>query len=503
EQIDLLKDKLRGKLELPVVVPLLVTDQVESALLSGRHEKLRELALAVSAAYAGIGGDVDLSKVDQAIEKAAGRSYRSLFTVGRLSDNALRVRIAARVLPTTGNASFEDQYETMARSHFVTALVIVPRDVAFKPAGSVTEWNQPVHVATRFEYRWPDNGRAITPSPSVLTTRSNGQIAADYIKSNGYGVSKVSPESALLLAELAQGDSYNDFMEFANTGLKDRSGKHIADGVIRRLYLDLQTQKIAGSFDTTEFLVRMRDDSTPSFGAATTAALTDTGTHIELFVNGVSGLDASRVTANWEGVVVSSKRPTPVTITSMSAEMRGRSQLVVKFPSLIGLKIIEKGKTLGANGVIKLEYPNTTKDLRVDSFLAAGAPPAKPVKPSLKIDPTKVIGRPVSPATTVNFRVAFEVKGTSGKPASASVAATKKTHFVVEIEGGGVQVKSVSGDNAVMRLGRNRFVVYASGVVTFELENLPPPNSEFEIKTVVQPKGAATPGPGTEAVEVR
>ncbi len=496
---------------LPIAVPLLVTDQVESALLAGRYEELRQLALAVSAAYAGIGADASLESIDQAISKAAGRSYRSLYTVGRLSDNMLRVRLAARQIPDAQSDNGFD-YKTIARTHNVSLMLLVPRDKDI----TVDEWKQDVHVATRLEYRWPGDGDRVGPAPGTLrySTRSKND-AKKFIVNGGYGVkaADIHEDEAIQLARLAQGNLYEEFVNktrsvLTKSGTSGRTTK-LGDETARRLYMDLQVAKLGIDFDGTSFQVSMRQPTVPSFGppvgTLAVASLVDNGTTTEAIINGVKGLDPKRVYATWDGFRIAG-RPSAMVLSSLDAKLRGPSQLVVSFPSLIKLGSIKKGSSLasGGLGMLELHHPGALNQrATVTSFLASGAPAPAVPKPSLGINVSPVVGRPVSPATTVNLQVMFDLKGTPGKPANPADAAAKKTHFVVEISGNGVQVKSISGANAVERLGLNRFVVYASGRVNFELENLPGSGQSFEIKPVVIPKGTLAPGPATKTITVR
>lgn len=121
EAIEAAAEELIGdKYSDPVVIPLLVTDQAEAAIRSQRVETLRQLALAATVIFSNVQGTANLDTVFRQIEDALGRDYNSLLTVGRQSENVLRVRIGARRL-------FGDRYASITQNHFVTAVVLVPR----------------------------------------------------------------------------------------------------------------------------------------------------------------------------------------------------------------------------------------------------------------------------------------------------------------------------------------------------------------------------------------
>lgn len=104
----------------PSVLPLLVSDNLESSSISRSQEETRRLALSM----AGFPGNfaakatADLMQSSLAAQ-VAGRDLNSLLTVARVSENTLRVRIGAMREPTAGHAM-------VPRNHFVTLLLMVP-----------------------------------------------------------------------------------------------------------------------------------------------------------------------------------------------------------------------------------------------------------------------------------------------------------------------------------------------------------------------------------------
>jgi hypothetical protein len=117
----------------PKIIPLLVNDEIESALAARQAQDLEQLAFALSAAYAGIGGKVNLQNIDQAMRNAVGRDYNSLLSVARVNDNTLRVRIGARQTSAMkGNAKkaadSAESYQLITQTHNVSLLVLLPMD---------------------------------------------------------------------------------------------------------------------------------------------------------------------------------------------------------------------------------------------------------------------------------------------------------------------------------------------------------------------------------------
>src|SRR5262249_129162 len=90
--------------ELPHVLPLLVTDDLERALKFRAVEAAGQIGLALTFMYQGVGGNVSANKANQALDTIFGQDINSRLTVTRLSDNTLYARIGAAYQATAGAA---------------------------------------------------------------------------------------------------------------------------------------------------------------------------------------------------------------------------------------------------------------------------------------------------------------------------------------------------------------------------------------------------------------
>jgi len=105
----------------PVVVPLLVTDDLQAAIQSQSVEQVRQLAisLAAMAGQANIQGG--LNALDDQLRKSLGRSLNSTFTLARgPADNTIRARFGA-------SQQAGSTFSMIPAAHNVTLLVLVPR----------------------------------------------------------------------------------------------------------------------------------------------------------------------------------------------------------------------------------------------------------------------------------------------------------------------------------------------------------------------------------------
>jgi hypothetical protein len=130
-------DHLIALQELPIVVPLLVTDSLESATDAASAQFLAELAAAISGASQGVALGGQLQTLNDRLTEALANERNSLRTVARLGENAIRVRFGATL--QAGPTGRKD-YELLPRTHTVSLLVLVPRS-------AITETEKPVPLA--------------------------------------------------------------------------------------------------------------------------------------------------------------------------------------------------------------------------------------------------------------------------------------------------------------------------------------------------------------------
>jgi hypothetical protein len=106
----------------PMVVPLLVTDNLESAAHSRSLATIREMGLALGILSGNFAAGANLDSVQRSLASLVGNDVNGLLTVGRVSDNTLRVRLGAML-------QAESRYAMVPRTHNVTVLLFVPRQL--------------------------------------------------------------------------------------------------------------------------------------------------------------------------------------------------------------------------------------------------------------------------------------------------------------------------------------------------------------------------------------
>lgn len=127
----------------PFVVPLLSSDSIETAERSQSIEALREIGFALDLikSFGGLGLSANSQRNRQ--QALQGLDVNSVLTLGRLSDNSLRVRFGAANDPGGG-------YATHPRTNTISVLVFFPKNADVARVVSKSSWQ---HVIDGTELR--------------------------------------------------------------------------------------------------------------------------------------------------------------------------------------------------------------------------------------------------------------------------------------------------------------------------------------------------------------
>lgn len=109
-----------------VVVPLLVTDNLEGTLKSRTTDTVRQLSLALSFLVQGVVGEAGLKSLREELRSIVGTDLNSLLTVTQRTDSTIHVRLGAARQPTAG-------YAMIPRTHAITFLLMVRKEFFDEP----------------------------------------------------------------------------------------------------------------------------------------------------------------------------------------------------------------------------------------------------------------------------------------------------------------------------------------------------------------------------------
>lgn len=174
----------------PVVVPLLVTDNLESAIHERSIQTVRQAAFGLLAMLKGVGLSADVGKLSDELNAVLGKDVNSLFTVARMSDNTVRVRFGGMNQAGAG-------YAMVPRTHHVSLLVLIPDRVRH------------VKVMTRSEFRDVDTGEP-------LEHRSSAEVLLPMIEKIWDKYNLAKPVHKDTYYRIANAVYFNDFAGFAD-----------------------------------------------------------------------------------------------------------------------------------------------------------------------------------------------------------------------------------------------------------------------------------------------
>lgn len=155
--------------ELPTVLPLLVSDNIEAAMQSRSNSDLLNLAFGLSLLNAGNFGSAGLDSYSENFQSIFGRDMNSLLSVTRSSSNTLKIRLGA-------NLSSGSVYSMIPRNHKISFVVLVPEGVSDIRAISKSEF---VH-ATEGESLKANTSNYI--KPKVISVLEGAGCSQDFIK---------------------------------------------------------------------------------------------------------------------------------------------------------------------------------------------------------------------------------------------------------------------------------------------------------------------------------
>lgn len=423
--------------QLPIVVPLLVTDNIESALISKKNETIRQVALAMAASYQGIGGDVDFESLDKNMRKALGKNHNSLLTVSRLADNALRVRLGARQASVEGS---DTNYQTVPQTHNISLLLLVPH----KETNDNNNKDTPVYLGMKTEYRNPEDGDLFKVKTRrwgrIFGNNSDtytGKRILDEMKEQGHGALLINtePSDMLQIAQYAQNGNYQGFIK----KLRQSKVMKFNQANANRLWLDLICSKIGSDYDMTEFRVPAHHKATADI-LTDTAFLRDDGEKAIVTINGVRNIEPIDIDAKLSWIELTKTGTNRHAFAAEAIKKTRPTQLTVTFPSLIKFNQVQHGQT-PPNMKLSITHNSQTNsypDLDVITTFALAENP--PELTMITLDQVAKTNSSASLNIVLNANseakdVLSETKKLAGNPEKLRNAFDKKEIFVFEIAG--------------------------------------------------------------------
>lgn len=141
----------RSQVANPEIIPLLVTDDLESTIHSRTLDQIRQLSFSLLFLIQNVGGLGEFDRFRENLQTTMGTDLNSLMTVARISDNMYRVRLGAM-------QQVQTSYAMVPRTYNLTLLLLAPCDLIF--SGS-----RRIDVMARTDLQSVDTGARLPSRP--------------------------------------------------------------------------------------------------------------------------------------------------------------------------------------------------------------------------------------------------------------------------------------------------------------------------------------------------
>lgn len=332
------------KAQAPIVVPLLVTDNLESTLRSRAIDRIRQFAFGLGFLLQNLGGDANITKTQRGLQTILGQDFNSLLTVARLSDNSYGVRLGA--MQQVGTS-----YSTIPRTHNLTLLLLVPqRREEQEPCPGPYDYPTVQLISQTQLFHAIDGTELPERSASAVRTRLL-EVAERYC---AYGIDctraqiKRLPGESRSAYELRLSNSEQELLKFLGLAQQNQSqafllalrhntlfvgGQAPKDFPWQNFWLDLTSVMVGSRQASTSFdLPRCRP---PRFPCAQTALVLDDGKAAGVVLRQGAKLRADRLKAHLACPGVSGLAATKIEVSDAGAT----ATLTFPSPKLWGLDV--------------------------------------------------------------------------------------------------------------------------------------------------------------------
>ena len=211
----------------PRVLPLLVTDNLESSLNSRSAESIRRLALSFLALPGSFASQLNADLFQNQMKAAvSGRDLNSLLTVASVSENSLRVRLGA----AQGTRA---EFAMVPRNHNVTVLLMVPEEAA----GSI-------ELVAKTALVDVDTGEEVVGATAAEVSALYDRLRADY------GLGALDDATLEALFACAQANEAPRYFELLRGEL---GAGHPSLPYAQQLWIDLVSLMVGSQYASTRF----------------------------------------------------------------------------------------------------------------------------------------------------------------------------------------------------------------------------------------------------------
>lgn len=333
----------------PVIVPLIVTDNLEAAGLSDSSNKLRQFGFGLAGLLGNVSILPNFDKLSQDLERSLSEQYNSLITVGRLAPETFQARLGAI-------SQGKDHFAMVPRTHDLSMLVLIPDEAFRGNKTALVDLKGVVDLRNTFTGTiLPDRSEAYDRLRSDIDYYLGSDKKFDDLKSKPRSSSITKFEKEILdLA--AQGEYANFISKIHNRAIS--SNYKEAYTILKDLHnldtmwVDLMRVWLGGKYisDKIEFRKPKKKNPPTSLAGSETVIFEDDGNAISTTFQYPKGADALKI----EGRLVAKIDGKRYNFLASSSTPSERS-LAFSFPSLSKLHLTPRETD---SIFLEVNYPN-------------------------------------------------------------------------------------------------------------------------------------------------
>ena len=419
------------------ILPLLVTDNVETALESHSLERITQLALALQATINGAGAGADIQNVHDKLQSSLSHKFNSQFTVARASENTLRVRFGAA---QQGTAKFA----AIPQTHNVSLLIMLPK----KDGGDdLTLKKRLVHLVSKMSMVNAETGKELYFNEHFLADKA--KVALEKMANKKTAFSK---EHISLLLRCVYANDYEAFDKIIGTQKTGMGGMHFRDA----LWTEIASWQGFARYQTAVFEIPGRKTAKINDLLQTPILIDNKSGGITTTIRNGEYLGAGKLSVQLALSLKASQTKNAFKLylpaTAIAPNESG-NQMTVTFPSIDGI-----GQDITEPGLMTVVLENSTYHLN-----CVFVPRAEP-----KADFT---------ISTLAKSIVVD-KGFGKLALYVDAGKTPNNKITILLKGANVTNATFSTPNVAQNYNKdtapNKVEVINSGIINFELSNLNP-----------------------------
>lgn len=227
-----------------IVVPLLVTDDVESGQSTKIASLMRQLGLALGGTVSNVALQAAVASLKSEIDAELANDFNSLYMVSRVTENTIRLRFGAATNAKSG-------YAMLTQTHDVSVLLLVKKsDTPETPQCGTPQ--VAIHTATQL--RDASTGKELAPNTQLIAQKVAGAVNRVFALKDKEAVTETdAPAISALFEPMQTGEKEGFEQALCGIGIPSVKARLYADGGCNLMYARSLWVALAPLMNMSEF----------------------------------------------------------------------------------------------------------------------------------------------------------------------------------------------------------------------------------------------------------